>query len=138
MASGATTNFRVIQVQSVDYDFASASAVVNLREAEAPGRWLRLPVALADATALFQAREGLVGRRPTTSELMATVLAELQADIIAARIVARVEGVYLGELDVMSVRGRRVFDCRPSDAMVLALRQRVKAPLLCAEELLGD
>jgi bifunctional DNase/RNase len=31
-----------------------------------------------------------------------------------------------------------VFDCRTSDALILALRQKVQAPVLCAEEVLLD
>ncbi len=135
--AGDTVNFRVVRVASVDYDFSAGAAVVHLREAEAPGRSLWLPVALPDATAIFQASQRIVGRRPTSSELTATLLRELQADIIAARIVRVDGGVYYAELDVMSTRGRRVLDCRPSDAITLALRQIVPAPLLVAETILA-
>ena len=136
MASDSVV-FRVVQVASVDYDFAAGAGAVHLREAEAPGRSLWLPVALHDATSIFQAVQRLVGRRPSSSELTALMLRELQADIIAARIVRVLEGVYYAELDVMSPRGRRVLDCRPSDAITLALRQVVPAPILVAEEILA-
>jgi hypothetical protein len=128
--------FRVVQVDQVIYDFSSAMAAVVLREAEGVRRTLTLPVALHDATAIHQAAEHVVGRRPATNELVVFILQELQADVIAARIVRVQEGVYYGELDLMTTRGRRVFDCRPSDAIVLALRQVVPAPLLVTEELL--
>ena len=128
--------FRVVQIDQVSYDFASASATLVLREAEGERRTLTLPVALNDATAIHQAWHHVVGRRPATNELMTYILQDLQADVIAARIVNYAEGIYYGELDVMTTRGRRVFDCRPSDAIALALRQVVPAPLLAAEELL--
>jgi uncharacterized protein len=129
--------FRVVQVEAVDYDYAVPTALVVLREAEGRGRALRLPVALSDATAIFQAANHVVGRRPTTNELVVFLLQEVHADIVAARIVREESGVYYGELDVMTTRGRRVFDCRPSDAIAWALRQVVPAPILVAEGLLA-
>ena len=129
-------NYRVVHIEEVTFDFSTASAAVVLREAENPRRRLPVPIALPDATSIHQAWHHVPGRRPATSELVAVILGELQADVIAARIVRSEAGVYYGELDVMTHRGRRVFDCRPSDAMVLALRQGVPAPLLVAEDLL--
>lgn len=129
--------FRVVQVDQVIYDFSLATARVVLREAEGVRRTLTLPVALHDATSIHQAQQHALGRRPATNELMIFILQELQADVIAARIVTERDGVYYGELDLMTTRGRRVFDCRPSDAIALALRQVVPAPLLVAQELLG-
>jgi bifunctional DNase/RNase len=128
--------FRVVQVDQVTYDFSNASAAVVLREAEGVRRVLTLPVALNDATAIHHAWQHVTGRRPATNELVVFILQELHADVIAARIVRVDAGVYYGELDLMSKQGRRVFDCRPSDAIALALRQVVPAPLLVAEELL--
>jgi bifunctional DNase/RNase len=128
--------FRVVQVDQVTYDFSNASAAVVLREAEGMRRVLALPVALNDATAIHHAWQHVAGRRPATNELVVFILQELHADVIAARIVRVDAGVYYGELDLMSKQGRRVFDCRPSDAIALALRQVVPAPLLVADELL--
>jgi len=36
----------------------------------------------------------------------------------------------------MTPRGREIFDCRTSDALILATRQGVRAPVLCAESVL--
>jgi len=38
----------------------------------------------------------------------------------------------------MTPRGREVFDCRTSDALILAMRQGVAAPVLCAEEVISE
>jgi len=128
--------YRVVVVASVEYSFADAMALVTLTEAEGERR-LTLPMAQSDAAALFHAAQRTVGRRPSTGELVAVVLGELQSDIIAVRIGRREEGVYFAELDLMTPRGRRCFDARPSDAMTWALRQAVPAPLLVRDELLG-
>ncbi len=127
--------FRVVQVADVLYDFSAAMATVILREAEGARRQLSLPVALSDATAIYQAWQHVIGLRPSTGELVTFIMQEVHADVIATRIVRRDAGVYYAEFDVMTPRGRRVFDCRPSDAIALSLRQNVPAPLLIAEEL---
>ena len=36
----------------------------------------------------------------------------------------------------MTPKGHEVFDCRTSDALILAVRQKVRAPVLCAEAVL--
>ncbi len=133
----AYSTFRVMHVESVLYDLSDASPLVHLMEAESPYRYLAIPVALADAIALHHAHNATEGRRPSTSELMTTIFTRLQTEIIAARIVRYEDGVYYAELDLMTPRGHEIFDCRTSDAITLALRQRVPAPILCAEEVLS-
>ncbi len=129
--------FRVVQVADVIYDFGLATPFVVLIEAEGQRRELRLPVALADATAIHHAWRHVVGLRPTTNELTMFILQELRADVVATRVVRYEAGVYYAQLDVMTASGRRVFDSRPSDAIALALRQSVPAPLLVAEGVLS-
>jgi bifunctional DNase/RNase len=129
--------FRVMNVESVLYDLNDASPLVHLMEAESPFRYLAIPLAVSDAIALQLAISAVEGRRPSTSELVTTMLARLQAEVIAARIVRYDAGIFYAELDLMTPRGREVFDCRTSDALILALRQRVPAPILCAEEVLS-
>jgi uncharacterized protein len=130
------TPLRVVTIEDVVLDFATNISSVVLREAEGRRRALAIPVALADATSIHQAWRRVAGRRPTTSELVTLVLQETHIDVIAARITRCDEGVFYAELDLMTPRGRRVFDCRPSDAITLTLRQAVVAPLLVADELL--
>jgi bifunctional DNase/RNase len=129
--------FRVLHLESVLYDLTDPSPLVHLMEAESPFRYLAIPMALPDAIALHLAHSAVEGRRPSTSELMTTILTRLRAEVIAARIVRYEGGVFYAELDLMTPRGREVFDCRTSDALTLALRQRVPAPILCSEEVLS-
>lgn len=133
----AVTMFRVMTVEAVTFDLVDAAPVVHLMEAEAPFRYVAIPLGLPDAVAMHQALSGVEGRRPGTHELMATVLARAQIDVIAARIVRYEHGVFYAELDLMTPRGHERFDCRTSDAITLALRQTVPSPVLCAEEVLG-
>ena len=89
-----------------------------------------------EAVALHHALDKIDGRRPGTHELAAEILRRLNADIVAARITRYDGGVFYAELDLMTPRGREIFDCRTSDALILATRQGVRAPVLCAESVL--
>jgi bifunctional DNase/RNase len=128
--------FRVMHLDSVLYDLTDPSPMVHLLEAESPFRLLVIPLALADATALQHAHGAIEDRRPGTHELMTTVLTRLQAEVIAARIVRYDGGIFYAELDLMTPKGHEVFDCRASDALSMALRQSVPAPILCSEDVL--
>ncbi len=133
----APVSFRVVQVAHVLHDFGVSTSSVVLREAEGARREISIPVAMPDATTIYQAWHHLAGRRPSSNELTGLILQEVHADVIAARIVRFEGGVFFAELDLMTTRGRRVFDCRPSDAIAVALRQGVQAPLLVAEDVLA-
>ena len=136
LALDIPVTFKVMNVESVLYDLADSAPLVHLMEAESPYRYVAIPVALAEAVALSNALSGIEGRRPSSHELFTDVLARLQADVVAARIVRYDGGVFYAELEVMTPRGREVFDCRTSDALILAIRQKVQAPVLCDEEVL--
>jgi bifunctional DNase/RNase len=131
-----STVFRVMNVESVVFDLGDASPQVHLMENEPPYRHISVSIALPEAHALYGAIHHMTGRRPSTHELASAILRQLQGDIIAVRIVRYEAGVFYAELDVMTPRGREQFDCRTSDAFILALRQAVPAPILCAEEVI--
>ena len=129
--------FRVMNVESVTFSLGDASPSVHLMETEIPFRHLSVPIALPEAQALHAAMNSLTGRRPGTHELVSAMLRQFQADIISVHITRYEEGVFYAQIDVMTPRGAQSFDARPSDAFILALRQAVNAPILCAEEVLG-
>lgn len=129
-------DFRLMSVGSVLFDLANPSPQVHLMEEEPPYRHLSISIALTEAQALQNALEGIEGRRPGTHELASAIIRRLQADIIAVRIVRHEHGIFYAELDLMTPRGREQFDCRTSDALILATRQSVPAPVLCDDEVL--
>lgn len=130
------TTFRVMTVGSVRFDLGDSSPQIHLVEEESPYRNISVTVALAEAQSLHNALIGKVGIRPSTHELTSSIIAQLQADIIAVRILRHENGVFYSELDLMTTRGQERLDCRTSDGVILAIRQAVAAPILCAEEIL--
>jgi bifunctional DNase/RNase len=133
-----TVQFNLMSVESVLYDLSDTSPLVHLTETDTPYRYLAVPIALPEAIALHNALDKIDGRRPGTHEVIAKILQQLKADIVAARITRYENGVFYAELDVMSPSGHDVFDCRTSDALILATRQSTRAPVLCAESVLRD
>lgn len=133
-----SVHYRVMTVDSVLYELGEISPHVHLMEDEEPYRYLTIPVSLSDGISLHNALNGVVGRRPSTHELFTHVLGRLQVDVIAVRIVRFESGVFYSELELMTARGREIFDCRTSDALTLAYRQIVPAPVLCTEAILED
>ena len=131
-----TLKFNVMSIESVLFDLSDSSPLVHLIEEETPYRYLAIPIALVEAVALHNALDKIDGRRPGTHEVMAEVLRRLNADIVAERIIRYDAGVFYAELDLMTSRGHEIFDCRTSDALILATRQGVRAPVLCAESVL--
>jgi uncharacterized protein len=125
-----------IDPDTVLYDLSDSSPLVHLIEEETPYRYIAMPIALPEAVALHNALDKIDGRRPGTHEVIAEILRRLQADVVAARIVRYENGVFFAELDLMTPRGHEIFDCRTSDALILAARQSVRAPVLCAESVL--
>jgi bifunctional DNase/RNase len=130
--------FRLVHISWVTYELPSPSPRVCLTESELPYRSLEMPIGLPEANALALALERSASPRPMTHELFAEALKQTGQDIVALRIVSVDGGVYRGELDLMSAKGRVVLDCRPSDGLVLALRQSPPAPILCEEGVLAD
>ena len=136
--SGASNDvtFIVMLVGSVTFHLPSPTPLLTLIEEQVPFRELIIPIGLSEAQSLALAIEGEPGARPSTHELFSSVLRESQTDIAAVRIVRCENGVYFAEIDLVSPRGHVVLDCRPTDAVIMSLRQGVHAPVLCDEQLL--
>jgi bifunctional DNase/RNase len=125
--------WRIVAVAGVKMDLPSANPEVVLHEAQDPWRELRIPVGLAEGTAIAYAHRGIETPRPLTHAMVTDILDRHDVSVEAVRITVRRGQVFFAEVDTMGPRGRRVVPCRPSDAIALALRQRLPTPILVAE-----
>lgn len=130
------TRFIVLSFGSVTYDLPSAMATITLQEEESPWRPVSIPVALPEAISIAQAVSEQWAPRPNTHDLFIEFLRKTKADVIAARITRAEGSVFFAEVDVMTPQGRVQLPCRPSDAIALAVRQTVPAPILCTPEVI--
>lgn len=123
-------DYAVMMVSSIHVDLPDTFALLSLQENEPPFRAFQLPVGLADGAAIAAMTEDRGALRPSTQDLFATTLKRTGVDVIAARITGIVNGNYVAEVDLLAPSGRVVLECRPSDAINLALRHPGRAPIL--------
>lgn len=131
-ASDPVPEFVLMHVGAVLFELPSPNPIFSMVEQAVPYRQIDIPVGLPEAQSLALAIHGVEGLRPSTHELFAATLRAMHAEIVALRITSYERGVFYAELDLMTPKGRVVLDCRPTDGVILALRQAVVAPILCA------
>ncbi|MDD4732954.1 MAG: bifunctional nuclease family protein, partial [Desulfovibrio sp.] len=72
--------------------------------------------------------------RPMTHDLLLSVIAGLDADVVRVEITDMEEGTYFAELVLDGQSGERRVDSRPSDAIALAVR--AEAPVFASAAVL--
>ena len=114
----------------------STSPVVVLQEADPPYRELRIPIGGPEGVAIGYAARQMQTPRPLTHELMTRLLEAFSLSLDVVRITETAGQTFRAEIIVSGADGVRTIDCRPSDAIALALRQRVPVPIVAAPEVL--
>jgi hypothetical protein len=123
---------RPLEVVGVRLEMPSNQPVVLLRE---PGtnRYLPIWVGTVEATAIAFALEGVTPPRPMTHDLIKSLVALFDDAVEQVRITDLDEGVFFAAL---VFRSGRILDCRPSDAIAIALR--TGAAVVGAEDVLEE
>lgn len=115
-----------MNVAGVALDPQSKSPVVLLRDAE---RHYTLPIwiGVLEAAAIAYALEGVEPPRPMTHDLMKMLLEELGASVPRIDVDTVEDNVFHAKIHLeLPGGGTRLIDCRPSDALALALRTRAR------------
>jgi bifunctional DNase/RNase len=128
----------VVMVFDIAVDLPAPHARVTLREVAEPHRMLVIPIGLPEGTALAHAWRGVATPRPLTHELFVDVLTRLGATIDVVRLTGRTAGIVLAEIELSSAKGHELVPCRPTDALSLAVRQSVPAPILVNPRLFDE
>ncbi|MGH9291972.1 MAG: bifunctional nuclease family protein [Acidimicrobiales bacterium] len=110
--------------------------VVVLQEADPPYREIRIPVGGAEGVAISYAARQMATPRPLTHEFMTDVLEAFGLNLDMVRITGYFGRTFHAEIVVSGPQGSRTIDCRPSDAIALALRQRIPVPIMALPEVL--
>ena len=120
-------------VTGISADPESKSPVMLLR-VKGENRMLPIWIGPAEAGAISVALNHVAMPRPLTHDLMLTTLRSLNVTLTAARITAMREGTFFAEIDIMAHGVPLTIDCRPSDAVALALR--AQAPIYAKEDVI--
>ncbi|MHB1987079.1 MAG: bifunctional nuclease family protein [Acidimicrobiales bacterium] len=110
----------------------STHPVVVLQEADSPYRELRIPVGGAEGVAIGYAARQVATPRPLTHEMLSRLLDAFDLTLDAVRITAVEGSNFVAELRISGPGGVRCIDCRPSDAIALALRRSIPVPIMAA------
>ena len=120
----------------VGLDGRTGTPIVVLREPES-GSVLPIWVGPAEAQAIALSLHGVIPPRPMTHDLMASLIAELRAEVDEVVVTDLRANVFFGivRLRVAGEKKIREVDSRPSDALALALR--TGAPIRVARKILA-
>ena len=111
-----------MKIQGLMIDPITNMPIVVLRDPRTDNK-LPIWVGVFEANAIALELERSRPPRPMTHDLLRDVLAELGARLERVEIVDLQDNVFFGALHVRGADGDlRVIDCRPSDAIALALR----------------
>jgi uncharacterized protein len=124
----------MITVRNIDIAVTSNGFLLTLQESE--GRpVLPIGVGMAEAQAISLALSGAKAERPLTQDLMHQLVQSLGARVTSTMICRYDRGIYYADLLLDTPNGPLRLDCRPSDAIGLALRCR--APVFIAAEVMA-
>ena len=124
-----------VVIDSVRVSLTNQNRIVLLRETNSE-RYLPIWIGPYEAEAITIALQEVEVARPQTHDLLKNVLKALSARLVRVEIVALREDVFYGNL-VVETGGRMLnIDCRPSDALALAVRAHV--PIMVANEVMDS
>ena len=122
-----------IELLAVRDDLPAGGPVLLLREVGG-ARTIPITIGAREAESIGWGLDGTPFPRPMTHDLLATVVADLGAEVVAVEIVDVRGGTYYADLVLQKGDETLRISARPSDAIALAVR--VGAGLLADEDLL--
>ncbi len=109
--------------------------VIVLREVDGE-RSFPIVIGLFEATSIDRRVKGMIAPRPLTHDLIAGVVEQMGGDIQDIVISDLKEHTYFAKLRVRHEGELIEVDCRPSDAIAVAVTAKV--PIYVSEEVLGE
>jgi bifunctional DNase/RNase len=124
-----------VVIDSVRVSLTNQQRIVVLREKGAE-RYLPIWIGPYEAEAITVALQEIEVARPQTHDLLKNILNIMNARLVRVEVISLREDVFYGNL-VLETNGRMLnIDCRPSDALALAVRAHV--PILVANEVMDS
>lgn len=123
-----------VNIERVVSDKVSDAFVVLLREKDGQ-RVLPIWIRRLEAESIAAAVQQVKPRRPLTHDLCKSIIGAMGGKLQAVHITIMQNDTYFAELLIAQPDGVLHVDCRPSDAMAIAVR--TSAPILVHESLLA-
>jgi len=114
-----------VQVENLSLDPTSKAPILTLKEEDGE-RSFQVYIGLMEAGSIASALEGVAPPRPMTHDLLVHLIEDLEARLLQVEITDIRDGTYFGALVLDQQDRTVVVDCRPSDAIALAVRVGVE------------
>jgi len=114
-----------VSIVGLIMDQISKSAVMVLKPLNAK-KIIPIWIGVSEANAIALELESIPSPRPMTHDLIKRIMGNLEAVLTKVIITAIIENTYYAELHIEKAGHTQTIDCRPSDAVALALKNGAK------------
>ncbi len=123
-----------MSVNTVLFDGRNSSYIVVLKD-ETGKRVLPIWIGAAEGNSIALAMSNMKASRPLTHDLIAAIFDRLEIEIARVVVSDLIDNTFYASLYLLQNNTEFHIDCRPSDAIAVAIR--VKAPVFVQEEVLA-
>ncbi|MFT4570366.1 MAG: bifunctional DNase/RNase [Hyphomicrobiaceae bacterium] len=127
------TSFIPMSVDGIALDPMTKTPVILLKD-ESDKITLPIWVGMLEATSLAAQLEGVSMARPMTHDLLRTLIQETGATVSRVEVTELRDNTFYALIHLMVAGEARTIDCRPSDAISLAMR--IECPIFVAQAVL--
>ena len=126
--------FIEMKLKSLAFDPALSAFAVLLTDLDET-QTLPIRIEALEANAIAMKAKGVHLRRPMTHDLIHNILRVFNADIVKVQVMDVRDSTYYSQIVIQAEGKEMAIDCRPSDAIALAIAESV--PIHVAEEVLS-
>ena len=124
-----------MNIYGVSFDLVGKQPIVLLKTAEG-NKFLPIWIGHAEAAAILMKLQDQSAPRPMTHDLMTDILEQLDAQLVKITVTELRENTFYAQITVVRDGQEIEVDCRPSDAIALAIR--AEAPIYAAERVIEE
>ena len=122
-------------IYGVSFDLVGKQPIVLLKTTEG-NKFLPIWIGHPEAAAILMKLQGATTPRPMTHDLVADILAQLDAHVVRITVTELRESTFYAQITVQQDGSEVEIDSRPSDAIALAIRS--DAPIYAAESVIEE
>ncbi|MBD0330358.1 MAG: bifunctional nuclease family protein [Thermoleophilia bacterium] len=126
---------REMVIYGVSFDLVGKQPIVLLKTADG-NKFLPIWIGHPEAAAILMKLQGASTPRPMTHDLVADILAQLEAQVVRIAVTELRDNTFYAEITVQQDGSEIQIDSRPSDAIALALR--ADAPIFVADDVIEE
>jgi len=122
-------------IYGVSFDLVGKQPIVLLKTTEG-NKFLPIWIGHPEAAAILMKLQGAAPPRPLTHDLLAAMLAHLDAEVAKITVTELRENTFYAVITVLQNGNEIEIDSRPSDAIALAVR--AEAPIYAADDVIEE